>query len=65
MHSFLHVHTDTHVVINALPHDVLASCMLVGLNIWCVYVESLLNICILLYIWLLVFIHIYFYPLLT
>jgi len=29
----------------SLPHHVLASCMLVDLNIWCVYVESLLNIC--------------------
>jgi len=39
--------------------------MLVDLNIWCVYVESLLNICVLLHVWFLVFIHIYIYPLLT
>jgi len=42
---------------------VLASWMLVDLNIWCVYVESLLNICILVHVWFLV--HIYIYPLLT
>jgi len=44
---------------------VLASCMLVDLNIWCVYVGNVLNICILLHIWLLVFIHINIYPFLT
>ena len=43
-YAFLHVHTGTHVVIERLNHHVLFSCMLVDLNIWCVYVESLLNI---------------------
>ena len=43
----------------------LASGMLVAQNIWCVYIESLLNICMFLHIWLVFFIHIYTYPLLT
>jgi len=59
-YSFLHVHvhTGTHVAIERLNH-------VLDLNIWCVYVESLLNVCILLHTWLLVFIHINIYPLLT
>jgi len=65
-YAFLHVQTGIHEVIERLyPHHVLASCMLVDLKIRFVYVESLLNICIFLHIWLLVFIHIYIYPRLT
>jgi len=66
--AILHVHTGTHVVIEHLYPTmcyIVASFMLVDLNIWCVYVESLLNICIFLHICFVVFIHIYIYPLLT
>jgi len=61
-YAILHVYTGTHEVIERFNPTM---CLLVDLNICCVYVESLLNICILLDIWLLVFIHIYMYSLLT
>jgi len=40
-----------------LPHDVLASCMLVGVNFWYVYVESLLNIIMYFVVYLVVGFH--------
>ena len=65
-YAFLHVQTGTRVGLNRTPLPPCASflhaCRSKYLNIWCVYVESLLNICILLHIWLVSFIHIYIYP---
>jgi len=43
-YTFLDVYTGTDVVVER--HYMLASCVLVDLNSWCLYVESLLNICI-------------------